>query len=425
MNRLIYSVLWHLGLPLIALRLLYRARKQPEYLQHLGERFGAAPRHELAPRIWLHAVSVGETRAAQPVVRALLATFPQHEILLTHMTPTGRATSEELFGQEPRVLRAYLPYDFPWAQRRFLARSQPQLGIVMETEVWPNLMAAAARAGVPMLLANARLSARSARGYARLGNLARQSFGSFARVLAQTQDDATRLAACGAGTVEVCGNVKFDVTLPPAQLALGAQFRHAAGARPVILAASTREGEEAPLLAAFARHAPADALLVLVPRHPQRFDEVATLVEKQGLRLQRRSAGPQIEASTRVWLGDSMGEMVAYYSMADLAIIGGSWQPLGGQNLIEACAAGCPVLIGPHTFNFTEAAEKAISAGAARRCTDLDQALITCEQLLADVPARQAMRQAGTAFAQANQGATAQTLRHVVALMANCDVGPS
>lgn len=410
MNRAVYSLLWHLGLPLIGLRLLWRARKQPEYLQHLAERFGRAALAGTRPRIWLHAVSVGETRAAQPLIAGLLGAFPEHDILLTHMTPTGRATSEALFGNEARVTRCYLPYDFPWAQARFLARARPQIGIVMETEVWPNLMRAAANASVPMLLVNARLSARSARGYAKLGPLARQTFGSFSRVLAQTADDASRLRDCGARAVGISGNVKFDVELAPDRLALGDSFREAAGRRPVILAASTREGEEGPLLDAFMQHAPAEALLVLVPRHPQRFDEIATLIAQSGLVSTRRSAGVQITPETRVWLGDSMGEMVAYYRMADLAIIGGSWAPLGGQNLIEACAAGTPVIFGPHTFNFTEAAEKAIAAGAAIRCEDLDQALARCAALLTDTNKRARMSEAGRAFASANQGATARTL---------------
>lgn len=410
MNRAVYSLLWHLGLPLIGLRLLWRARKQPEYLQHLAERFGRAALAGTRPRIWLHAVSVGETRAAQPLIAGLLGAFPEHDILLTHMTPTGRATSEALFGNDARVTRCYLPYDFPWAQARFLARARPQIGIVMETEVWPNLMRAAANASVPMLLVNARLSARSARGYAKLGPLARQTFGAFSRVLAQTADDASRLRDCGARTVEISGNVKFDVELAPDRLALGDSFREAAGRRPVILAASTREGEEGPLLDAFMQHAPAEALLVLVPRHPQRFDEIATLIAQSGLVSTRRSAGVQITPETRVWLGDSMGEMVAYYRMADLAIIGGSWAPLGGQNLIEACAAGTPVIVGPHTFNFTEAAEKAIAAGAAIRCEDLDQALARCAALLTDTNKRARMSEAGRAFASANQGATARTL---------------
>ena len=415
--RLFYALLWHLALPLVALRLLWRARRQPEYLQHLAERFGEAPVSGEAPVIWLHAVSVGETRAAQPLVKALLARYPHHRILLTHMTPTGRATREELFGQEARVSRCYLPYDLPWAMRRFLARVRPELGIIMETEVWPVLMALAREKGLPMLLANARLSERSARGYQRLGALAREAYGSFSAVLAQTSDDAKRLAGCGAPSPQVFGNLKFDVELALAKLALGERFRKAARARPVILAASTREGEEAPLLEAFIRHAPPETLLVLVPRHPQRFDEVAALVEVRGLELARRSAGETIPANARVWLGDSMGEMLAYYRMADLAIIGGSWQPLGGQNLIEACALGVPVLVGHHTFNFAEAAEKAIAAGAAKRCKDLDTALSVAVALLRDPRRLAAMGEAGRAFAEANRGATERTLAAILNLI--------
>lgn len=408
MNRFVYSLLWHAGLPLVGLRLLWRARRQPEYLQNLAERFGAATPAGSAPRLWVHAVSVGETRAAQPLIKALLAQFPGHEILLTHMTPTGRATSQELFGKEARVRTCYLPYDLPWAQHRFLSRCRPQIGIVMETEVWPNLLHAAQQANIPVLLVNARLSARSARGYQRLGDFARQTFARFTGVLAQTADDAERLAACGAHMPEICGNVKFDVELAPRQLDLGDEFRTAAKGRSIILAASTREGEEEELLAAFVRHAAPDTLLVLVPRHPQRFNDVAGLVERAGLTLQRRSGGPDIAAGTRVWLGDSMGEMVAYYRMCDVAIIGGSWQPLGGQNLIEACAAGKPVLIGPHTFNFTEASAKAIEAGAARRCSNLDEALACSMQLLADADARHAMGEAGLTFTAANRGAVSR-----------------
>lgn len=416
-GRALYTLLWHLALPLVGLRLVWRARRQPEYLQHLAERFGAAPLAGEARPIWLHAVSVGETRAAQPLVKALLAAYPGTPILLTHMTPTGRATAQELFGQEARVTSCYLPYDLPWAMRRFLRRARPRLGIVMETEVWPNLMAACREEALPVLLANARLSERSARGYLRLGRLASQAYGGFTAVLAQTIDDAQRLAACGAPSPQVLGNLKFDVSIDPAKAVLGDDFRAMTNGRPVILAASTREGEESPLLEAFARHAPADALLVLVPRHPQRFDEVAGLIAEQGLSFARRSAGNGISADTRVWLGDSMGEMLAYTRMADVAIIGGSWQPLGGQNLIEACALGVPVLLGPHTFNFAEASEKAIAAGAAQRCPDLDTALRLSTELLANPAKRQTMGQAGTAFATANQGATARTMAVVTGLL--------
>ncbi|WP_018604342.1 lipid IV(A) 3-deoxy-D-manno-octulosonic acid transferase [Uliginosibacterium gangwonense] len=408
--RLLYSLLWHLILPLVGLRLLWRARRQPEYLQHVGERFGAAPSFGGEPVIWLHAVSVGETRATQPLVKAILARYPAHRILLTHMTPTGRATAQELYGRESRVSSCYLPYDLPWAVRRFLRRVRPNLGIVMETEVWPNLLVAAKQQGIPMVLANARLSERSARGYLRLGGLAQATFAAFSAVLAQTADHAKRLEACGAKAPQVLGNVKFDVTVDPAKLALGKEFRAMVGTRPVILAASTREGEEGPLLSAFGQHAPADALLVLVPRHPQRFDEVAALITMQGFTMARRSEGLNMLPQTQVWLGDSMGEMHAYCQMADVAVIGGCWLPLGGQSLIEACAIGIPVILGPHTFNFADAAEQAIAEGAAVRCQDLKEAMIAAWGILADAKRRKAMGEAGRAFAQASQGATERTM---------------
>lgn len=408
--RLLYSLLWHLVLPLVGLRLLWRARHQPEYLQQVAERFGAAPALGDAPVIWLHAVSVGETRATQPLVKALLQRYPAHHILLTHMTPTGRATAQELYGREARVSSCYLPYDLPWAVRRFLQRVRPCLGIVMETEVWPNLLVAAKQQGIPMVLANGRLSERSARGYLRLGALTQATFAAFDAVLAQTEEHAIRFKTCGAKSPQVLGNIKFDVAIDAAKAALGEQFRASVGDRPVIMAASTREGEEAPLLGAFAQHAPADALLVLVPRHPQRFEEVAALITVQGFAMIRRSAGLEVLPQTQVWLGDSMGEMYAYYRMADVAIIGGCWQPLGGQSLIEACAMGVPVILGPHTFNFADAAKQAIAEGAAVRCQTLDEAMITARTILADAPRRKAMADAGRAFAQANQGATERTM---------------
>lgn len=413
MNRCAYTLLWHLALPFAGLRLLWRARRQPEYARNIGERLGCTASPCNQPCIWVHAVSVGETRAAQPLIKMLLKEFPGHEVFLTHMTPTGRQTGQDLFGKEPRVHACYLPYDLPWAQNRFLGTVQPQIGIIMETEVWPNLLEAARRRNIPMLLVNARLSERSARGYSRLGPLGRRAFGLFTHVLAQTADDADRLAACGARHPQVCGNVKFDVDLPPRQIELGRHFRSLAPGRRIILAASTREGEEENLLTAFARHAAPETLLVLVPRHPQRFDEVAALVSHAGLSLQRRSEETGISPRTRVWLGDSMGEMVAYYSMCDVAIIGGSWQPLGGQNLIEACAAGKPVLVGPHTFNFTEASEKAIAAGAALRCADLDAAIQCCMKWLGEPTTCQTMGLAGEKFTAANRGATASILKAI------------
>lgn len=411
-----YTAAWYIAAPLIVLRLLWRARKQPEYLHNLGERLGLHRQKAADPLMWVHAVSVGETRAAQPLVRALLDRYPECKLLLTQMTPTGRATAHELFGADPRVRIAYLPYDAPGCVRRFLRHFRPAFGVLMETEVWPNLLRGARREGVPMLLANARLSARSARGYARLGGFARSVFADLAACGAQTDADAERLRGMGAGAVTVTGNLKFEITPPAAQVAAGAAFREEIGARPVLVASNTRPGEEGPLLDAFVRHAPPDLLLILVPRHPQRFDEVAQLIEQRGLGLARRSSGQMPDLATRVWLGDSMGEMFAYYASGDLAIVGGSWAPLGGHNLIEACALGVPALVGPHTFNFAQAAADAIEAGAAIRCEDLDAAMRVAIELLGDPARREAIGSAGRAFSQHHRGALAATLRLIETL---------
>ena len=422
--RLLYSLLWTLALPFVLLRLVWRARRQPAYLKHVGERFGRYRAATPGRLIWVHAVSVGETRAAEPLIRALMARWPDHSVLITHMTPTGRATSKALFRDDVRVLRAYLPYDLGWLVHRFLRHFRPDFGLVMETELWPNLLAGCRKRGVPVMLANARLSARSARRYARLPGLTALTLGALDAVGAQTAADAERLITLGARQVTVTGNIKFDVAPTDAARALGERFRAALGLRPLILAASTREGEEALLVDAFARLAPANALLLLVPRHPQRFDEVETLVQARGLSMQRRSAleaEGEVESATRVWLGDSMGEMFAYFSVADLALIGGSWLPYGGQNLIEACAVGTPVLIGPHTFNFSTVAEQAVAVGAALRCVDVDEAMNTASALLGDDTRRATMASAGLAFSAADRGASARTLERVEAMLAAAD----
>ncbi|HRP98653.1 MAG TPA: lipid IV(A) 3-deoxy-D-manno-octulosonic acid transferase, partial [Rhodocyclaceae bacterium] len=357
--RPLYRLAWFAALPVVLLRLAWRARRQPEYLEHVAERFGHYAAPPAQPPIWIHAVSVGETRAAEPLVRALLARHPDHGVLLTHMTPTGRQTAQALFAGEPRVTSAYLPYDAALLPQRFLRHFRPRVGLVMETELWPELLLACRARGVPVVLANARLSERSARRYRRWPALTAMTLDALTTIACQTDADAERFAMLGARHLTVTGNIKFDISPPAAQLALGEAFRTRIGARPVILAASTRDGEEALLVDAFAAMAPANALLVIVPRHPQRFDAVAELVRARGLALARRSADTPLAPDTRVWLGDSMGEMFAYHAAADVALIGGSWLPFGGQNLIEACALGVPVVMGPHTFNFAQAAEQA------------------------------------------------------------------
>jgi len=402
-------VLLYALVPAALLHLWWRSLRQPEYLRHVGERFGRYGIEVRQPVIWIHAVSVGETRAAEPLVHALERQHPDHRILLTHTTPTGRATGEQLFGN--RVERVYLPYDLPFAVARFLAHFRPRVGVLMETEIWFNLAHACSEGDVPLFLVNARMSERSARGYGRLARLTREALHSLRGVGAQTDADATRLHALGATTVEVTGNLKFDVTPSDAMVTLGVELRRLFGTtRLVLLAASTREGEEPLVLDAFAQRGMDKALLVIVPRHPQRFTEVARLLDARRLRWQRRSQGEPVAADTRVVLGDSMGEMFAYFGACDLAFVGGSLLPLGGQNIIEACAVGTPVLVGPHTFNFAEATELATAAGAAIRVADADQLAAEVRRLLTDRPAREGMRAHALAFAEAHRGATGRTL---------------
>ena len=404
MMRLAYALAWLVAAPLALVRLAWRARRQPGYLAHLAERFGGGPPAPDVPRIWVHAVSVGETRAAAPLVAALARRYPGHRILVTHMTPTGRAVGGELFGDT--VERAWLPYDLGFAVRRFLARYRPQLGIVLETEIWPRLLEECARANIPVALANARLSERSARRYARFPSLTGWALGNLAGIAAQTEADARRFTELGAREVTVTGNVKFDLEVPDAMVELGADFRARFGIdRPVWVAGSTREGEEALLLDAFAALDAPDALLVIVPRHPQRFDAVAALAAGRGFEVARRSEQRDVPASVRVLVGDSMGEMLAYYAAADVVVVGGSLLAFGGQNLIEACALGRPVIVGPHTYNFEEASAGAIAAGAALRAGDAAEALRLAALLAGDATRRGAMGEKARAFVQAHRGA--------------------
>jgi 3-deoxy-D-manno-octulosonic-acid transferase len=405
MTRFLYALAWWAAAPLVVARLAWRARRQRGYLSHLGERFGRYASVAAAPRIWIHAVSVGETRAAVPLIEALRERHPRHRILITHMTPTGRATSEELFGDS--VERAWLPYDLGFAVRRFFAHFRPEIGIILETEIWPRLLEEAARDRVPVVLANGRLSERSARRYAKVPALTRWAFRNLAGVAAQTEGDAARFAAIGAPRPAVLGNVKFDLDVPAAMIERGNEFRDRFGrSRKVWVAGSTREGEEALLLDAYAAMAAApDTLLVIVPRHPQRFDAVAALAESRGFGVARRSAQGAVPDGVRVVIGDSMGEMLAYYAAADAVVIGGSLLPFGGQNLIEASALGRPVIVGPHTFNFEAAAKGAIKAGAAVRVRDAREALAAAASITADEARCREMGEKARAFVQSHRGA--------------------
>ena len=421
--RLLYSFTWWLVLPLVLARLWWRGRREPGYRRQVGERLGcyaAARRPADRLTFWVHAVSVGETQAAAPLIDALLAGWPKHRIVLTHMTPTGRATGAALFGRHgARVVQCYLPYDTGSMMGNFLRFYRPQACLLIETEVWPNLVAQCRRRAIPVALVNARLSARSLARGMKLRSLLGAAAHGLSCAGAQTLADAARLRAFGVPSVVVTGSMKFDVLPPTAQLALGSSWRGRFGSRKVLLCASTREGEEAAILAALLAISLEDALLIIVPRHPQRFDAVAELVAAQGKNLLRRSAMREdaVPAAVQVLLGDSMGEMFAYFAAADVAFIGGSLLPLGGQNLIEACAVGTPVLIGPHTFNFSTVTEDAIAAGAALRVDDAPAMLASALALLRDEAVRGTMARAARAYALQHRGATVRTVDMLTALL--------
>ncbi|MFL6675626.1 MAG: lipid IV(A) 3-deoxy-D-manno-octulosonic acid transferase [Massilia sp.] len=414
MSRTLYSLLWWLALPLVFARLWWRGRKEPGYRAHWAERLGLYGEPVSAWRtIMVHAVSVGETRAAEPLVEALLASWPDCRILLTHMTPTGRATGRALFAQHgERVVQSYLPYDTGFMVRRFLRHFRPRACILMETEVWPNLVHSCTREQVPVALVNARLSERSLRRGQRFGKLMTEAARQITLAAAQTELDAARIRSLGAPHVAVTGSIKFDVVVPQAALETGAWLRVRCGQRPVLLCASTREGEEELIVDAWLRTAerPGGMLLAIVPRHPQRFDDVARLVQARGLSLQRRSQLTDGQVQADVLLGDSMGEMFAYYAACDCAFIGGSLLPLGGQNLIEACAVGKPVLVGEHTFNFQQATAEAVEAGAALRVADAGELLRQAALLLAEPGRRAAMGERALGFANRHRGATSRTV---------------
>ena len=474
----LYSALTWAAQPLLRRKLRRRALAEPGYGLRVPERFGhyddvPAGGHPApaAPLVWIHAVSLGETRAAAILLGALRQQLPGMRLLLTHGTATGRAEGDKLL--QPGDVQVWQPWDTPGTVARFLRRFRPAIGILMETEVWPNLIAGCRAQGVPLVLANARLNDKSLRQAQRLAWLARPAYAAFTAVWAQTEADAQRLRSLGAPVQGVFGNLKFDVVPDAAQLAQGRAWR-APLPRPVVLLASSREGEEAMWLenlkpnrppapmqqaqAAMdsgvntvlppqprpdckpnqpsAQVQPAPAAIhhganpaqetaanasvqwLIVPRHPQRFDEVAQLLERAGLRVARRSQwadGPDAQAD--VLLGDSLGEMALYYGLADVALLGGSFAPLGGQNLIEAAACTCPVVLGPHTFNFAQAADLACAAGAAQRVPDMAQAMQVAAALAHNAPALAQAQDSAAQFAQAHRGGAQATAQAVAALL--------
>ena len=422
MLRLIYTLLFALATPFILARLWWRGRREPGYRQYIAERFGYYSPPPLRDTVWIHAVSVGEVRAAATLVAACEKHFPQLPILLTCMTPTGRAMAVALFAHRATI--AYLPYDLPFALSRLLAHFKPRCLLIMETEIWFNLVAVCRREKIPVLLVNGRLSERSRNGYAKFAPirlLTQDALAAITVVTAQSTADAARFLALGARHVVVTGNMKFDLSPDLEAVARGAAWRASILAAPnktarrhVLLAASTREGEEAMLLEAFCHVFDAAArrniLLVIVPRHPQRFNDVLQMIKAAGLSVDRRSAARLPDDDIQVWLGDSMGEMAAYYALCDVAIIGGSFEALGGQNFIEAAALGKPAIVGPHVFNFSDAVRLAKNAGALMQVADADSAMRAAQALLNDSAQQRDMGVAALQFTAMHRGATEKTM---------------
>ncbi len=414
-----YRLLTRLAVPAAAAYLLMRSRKQPAYRNFWGERFGFSeyPAPKASPRIWVHAVSVGETNAARPLIEAMLEKWPDADILLTHMTPTGRDAGARIAAKAPeRISQCYLPYDLPGAMSAFFRQTKPSMAIVMETEIWPVMMEEAERWGVPAVLVNARESEKSLRKALKVKDLMIPAVKRFAAVLAQSEADAARFSQLGAERIAVTGSLKFDIR-PDAEQQEKALLWKTAVNRPVELIASTREGEEALLLEALSRRKTSCGsvrnLILLVPRHPQRFDSVAKLIENCGFSVQRKSRirGPEeLSPETEILLGDTMGEMSFYCALADTALMGGSFLEYGCQNLIEPCAAGVPVVLGPSVFNFAEAAANALSAGAALQVKTADEALRQSAAWISDPEELKKRRQAALQFAAGYVGATDRTM---------------
>lgn len=421
MVRPLYTLLLYLLLPLVLLRLGYRGLRAPAYRRRIGERFGHSALAPAPGGIWVHAVSVGEVIAAAPLVRALAARYPGLDITLTTMTPTGSERVRALFGEQ--IAHAYAPYDFPFAWGRFLERVRPRLALVMETELWPNCVAACARRGIPLAVVNARLSARSARGYARLGPLTRNMLRRVALVAAQTETHGERFRALGLDPqrLSVTGSIKFDIQLSTELRERARVLREQwqTSPRPVWIAASTHEGEDEAMLAAH-RHLRAtfpSALLVLVPRHPERFERVARLVREADLGLVRRSLGEAPQADTAVLLGDTMGELLLLLGAADIAFVGGSLVARGGHNTLEPAAWGLPLLTGPSDYNFPEISHMLRAAQALEVVADGTALGGALERLVSDAALRRHRGEAAAAVVAANRGALARVLNALAPLL--------
>lgn len=418
--RVLYTILFYLCLPLILLRMLWRGLRAPAYFHRWNERFGLGLKlKNTQPIIWVHAVSVGEVEATRPIISALKTQYPQHQLLITTMTPTGSERVRQHYGDS--VLHCYLPYDIPFAVKRFLDATQPVFGLIMETELWPNLIATCHKKNIPLVLANARMSARSARGYQKLAKLTRTTIQKLTLIAAQTNEDRDRFKQLGADITKVhaIGNLKYEITLPASLLEQAEAMRAMWGNRPVCIAASTHEGEEEIILNASkqVRAQFPDLLLIIVPRHPERFDRAAALSQRAGFRIVRRSEKRLCSSDVQVLIVDSMGELPLFYGTSDIAIIGGSLVPHGGHNLLEPAALSRPIITGPHYFNFNEITKQFLNAGAAIEVQNSQQLAQKIIELLNNPQQRAEMGEAGLRLITLSQGATKRLLnlikRHV------------
>lgn len=409
MSRFFYSTVLYLALPFVLARLVLRGFRNSDYFRFFGERFGHIRPTLLRPVIWLHAVSVGEVQAALPLLKRLRKDFIGYEIFVTTTTPTGRAHLERHFGHQLR--HAYFPYDLPHVVRRYLNRLQPKLVLIMETEIWPNLLHHCRRRGIPTVLVNGRLSEKSARGYRRLGPVARRALQDWSLIAAKSAEDATRFEQVGADAtqVRVVGNLKFDVEVDEDSFARVQALRSQLGVgRPVWIAASTRDGEEPQILEAYqkVKQAIEQVLLVLVPRHPERFDKVAELVERADLAYDRRSEKNLCTGNVEVYLVDTMGELRDLYAAADVAFVGGSLVDRGCHNLVEPASLGVPVVFGWSTYNFADVAAELKACGGGEQVADSGRLAETVIKLLSDEALRRKMGVAARQLILANRGAT-------------------
>ncbi len=420
--RQLYTMGFYLVAPILVLRMWYRSlRHGTVYTKGWQERFGFTP--ILIPKeqkvIWIHAVSLGETIAATPLIKALLKSHPEYKIVITSTTPSGSAQVIKQFGNE--VYGFYLPYDLPGSLRRFFNRIHPNLGIIMETELWPNLLAVCENKQIPLLLANARLSAKSAAGYQKIKSLTAAMLKTFSKVAAQSSSDAERFLALGLpqDRLDITGNIKFDIQIPADLMERGKKLHQEWGSRLVFTAASTHEGEESLLLNVLSqvKRAIPSVLFILVPRHPERFAKVGELCRQHGFSVAIRSKGDPVTLTTDILLGDTMGELLLFYAASDLAFVGGSWVPVGGHNLIEPAILHVPVITGPQLHNFVDVSRLLLAAGGAKVVENADAATETVIQLLKNTDQRLQMGENGFNAVMANTGALEKHLKWIDRLL--------